>query len=268
MALMRATYWKPVITKRYWELLRVLVERNLKTRYRGSFLGIYWSLLNPLIMTGLYTAIFGATFSSYYNDSIINYILAAFTGLATFHFFSGSTSQALPSIVDNSQLLNKIYLPISVFPVSIIVANIFHFLLGSFPLIAVVTLISSHNLINILSLFFPIIALYFICLGFSLLLSTLYIFFRDLSYFYELISFVLWISSPVFYPAEIVPDRIKPFLLLNPLTPIIESIRQISLSQNFPDPNLIFHACLNGLIVLGLGWVFFNWLRPQFMDLL
>lgn len=266
--MLRVSHWKPPITTRYWELLQVLVERNLKTRYRGSILGIYWSLLNPLIMTSLYSLVFGATFSSYYNDSIVNYILAAFTGLTTFHFFSGSTAQALPSIVDNGELLNKICLPISVFPVSVIVANIFQFFLGGLPLIAIVTLISSHSLVNVISLIFPAIALYLICTGFGFLLSALYVFFRDMSFLYELISFVLWISSPVFYPVEIVPSNVRSFLLLNPLTPIIESIRQISLSQDLPDVGLMLHACLNGIIVLFLGWSFFNWLRPKFMDLL
>lgn len=266
--MMRVNVFQQFATKRYWELLRVLIERNLKSRYRGSILGIYWSLLNPLIMTGLYTAVFGAAFSSYYNDSIINYVLAAFTGLATFHFFSGSTAQALPSIVDNGGLLNKIYLPISVFPLSIIGANIFQFILGGLPLIALVTLIISKNVLNVISLILPTLALSCTCIGLALILSTLYVFFRDLSYLYELISFVLWISSPVFYPAEIVPNRVKTFLLLNPLTPIIESIRQISLSQELPNLSLIFHACLNGCIVLGLGWAFFNWLRPKLMDLL
>lgn len=87
--------------KRYWELLNVLVSRNLKTRYRGSMLGVYWSLLSPLIMTGLYTAIFGATFASYYDNSIINYVMAAFTGLVVINFFTASTSQALSSVVGN-----------------------------------------------------------------------------------------------------------------------------------------------------------------------
>ena len=84
--------------ERFWELLVVLVRRNLKVRYRGSLLGVYWSLLNPMIMTGLYTAIFGTAFSKYYNNSIPNYVLAAFTGLVIINFFSASTSQALSSV--------------------------------------------------------------------------------------------------------------------------------------------------------------------------
>ncbi|MFM9158550.1 MAG: ABC transporter permease, partial [Dolichospermum sp.] len=137
--------------QRYWELLYVLVVRTLKVRYRGSFLGVYWSLLNPLIMTALYTAIFGATFASYYSNSIINYMLAAMTGLLVINFFSACTSQALASVVSNGALLNKIQLPVSVFPVSMIAANVFQFSVGAFPLLAIITLITSKNLVNVLA---------------------------------------------------------------------------------------------------------------------
>lgn len=254
--------------QRYWELLQVLVSRTLKVRYRGSFLGVYWSLLNPLIMTGLYTAIFGVTFASYYGNSIINYVLAAFTGLVVINFFSASTSQALVSVVNNGALLNKIQLPVSVFPVSMIASNIFQFCVGAFPLLALMTLVNAKNLVNCLALVFPFIALILVSTGIGFLVSALYVFFRDLPYFYELIVFVLWISSPVFYPAAIVPNQVKPFLSLNPLSPIIESLRQITLSGTLPDLGLIWGALLSGIIILSLGWTCFHIWRHQFMDLL
>ena len=245
-------------TKRYLELVQILVERNLKGRYRGSVLGVYWSLLNPLMMTGLYAAIFGTAFSEYYQDSTLRYVLAAFTGLIVINFFSSSTSQALTSVVGNGALLNKVRLPVTVFPVSMIVANIFQFIVGSLPLLAIVTLIMSRNPINVLALLLPLIALGLVCTGIGFLVSALYVFFRDLPYFYELVCFVLWISSPVFYPAEIVPSAVKPFLFFNPLIPIIESIRQISLSGSLPDMILVLHSFLNGIILLMLGWIYFR----------
>ena len=254
--------------QRYWELLQVLVERNLKGRYRGSFLGVYWSLLNPLIMTGLYAAVFGTAFASYFDNSIINYVLAAFTGLVVIHFFSGSTSQALVSVVQNGALLNKIRLPISVFPVSMVAANVFQFTVGMLPLLAIVTLINSHSLVNLLALFLPLLSLVWVCMGIGFFVSGLYVFFRDLPYFYELVTFVLWIGSPVFYPAEIVPESVQKFLILNPLLPIIESIRQISLSGDMPDINWMLRSAIGGLIILGLGWSCFRSLQSQFMDLL
>lgn len=250
------------------ELLIVLIRRNLKRRYRGSFLGIYWSLLNPLVMTSLYTAIFGATFAQYYNNSALNYVLAAFTGLVVINFFSASTAQALSSVVDNGGIVNKIRLPLFVFPLSTIGANIFQLLMGAFPLLVVITLIISKSLINALALFLPITGLVLVCTGVGMLMSALYVFFRDLSYFYELLTFLLWISSPIFYPVDIVPENVTRFLLLNPILPIIESIRQISLSGDLPDLSLIAHSLISGLIVLTIGAVAFSNWRSQFMDLL
>lgn len=252
----------------YLELLQVLVERNLKVRYRGSFLGIYWSLLNPLIMTGLYTAIFGATFAKYYDDSVMSYVLAALTGLIVINFFSASTMQALTSVVSNGALLNKIRLPVSVFPVSMITANVFQFLMGAYPLLAVVALVKSQNILNVIAILLPFVALVLFCVGVGFLVSALYVFFRDLPYFYELITFMLWISSPVFYPAAIVPPSVKPFLSINPLSPIIESLRQITLSGNLPDVMMIVSALLSSTIFALLGWAYFHHSRSQFMDLL
>lgn len=254
--------------QRYQELLSVLMSRNLKNRYRGSFLGLYWSLLNPLIMTGLYTAIFGTAFASYYNNSILNYVLAAFTGLVVINFFSASTSQALSSVVGNGALLNKIRLPVSVFPVSMVAANVFQFSFAVLPLLAIMTLVNSKSLTNVFALLLPFLSLILVSTGVGFLVSALYVFFRDLPYFYELIVFVIWISTPIFYPSAIVPKQVQPFLALNPLAPIIESLRQITLSGVFPDTILISSALLNGVIFLCFGWFCFHLWRSKFMDLL
>ena len=252
----------------YKELLTVLIRRNLKRRYRGSFLGVYWSLLNPMAMTGLYTAIFGAAFAQYYNNSSLNYILAAFTGLVVINFFSSSTAQALPSVVENGGMVNKIRLPLFIFPLATIGANIFQLLMGAFPLLVVVTLVISKSPINVVALLVPITGLILVCTGVGMLMSALYVFFRDLSYFYELLTFLLWISSPIFYPPDIVPESVSRFLVLNPILPIIESIRQIALSGNLPEISLMIHSLISGLIVLTIGIMAFSSWRNQFMDLL
>jgi ABC-type polysaccharide/polyol phosphate export permease len=264
--------YKDIVSKyqigRYWELIYVLVSRNLKGRYRGSFLGVYWSLLNPLMMTGLYTAIFGATFASYYNNSLMNYVLAAFTGLIIINFFSAATSQALTSIVNNGPLLNKISLPVGTFPLSMIAANLFQFAVGAFPLLAIITILNSQSIWNLLALPLPLVSLALVCTGIGFIVSALFVFFRDLPYFYELVVFMLSIGTPIFYPAAIVPPVIKPFLEANPLSSIIESLRQIALSGTYPDLGLIASSLLTSVIILTIGIVTFQWLRPQFMDLL
>jgi lipopolysaccharide transport system permease protein len=257
---------------RYWELVSVLAGREIKVRYRGSLLGVYWSLFNPLIMTVLYGAIFGAAFKKYYHDSIGEYALATFTGLAVIHFYNGCTNQSLPSIVNNGILLNKIKLPVSVFPLSIVVANIFQLLIGMLPILIVVTLLRSidrlSSIVNIIAIPATLLALIAISLGISFLISSLFVFFRDLPFLYELVQFILLMSTPIFYPAAIVDRHIRSFLELNPLYPVIESLRQIILSGNPPDILLIFRAWLSGIIILGIGFTCFSLFRPKFMDLL
>ncbi|MEO1340241.1 MAG: ABC transporter permease [Cyanobacteria bacterium J06635_13] len=252
----------------YRELLVVLIRRSLKRRYRGSFLGIYWSLLNPLAMTGLYTAIFGAAFAKYYDNSSLNYILAAFTGLVVVNFFSSSTAMALSSVVENGSMVNKIRLPLSIFPLAAIGANVFQLMLGALPLLMVVTLFISRSPLNAIALLLPVTGLILVCAGVGLLMSGLYVFFRDLPYFYELLTFMLLMGSPIFYPPDIVPDAVQKFLILNPILPIIESIRQIVLSGSYPDLTLIAHSLANGLVVMLVGVLIFSRWRSQFMDLL
>ena len=260
--------WKTSEVQQYWELLQVLVARNLKVRYRGSFLGVYWSLLNPLLMTAVYTAIFGTAFASYYGNSIFNYVLAVFTGLVVINFFSACTTQALWSVVNNGGLLNKIRMPVSVFPISLVAANVFQFAIGVLPLLTIMTLVNSKSLVNVLALLLPLLGLVLVCTGVGLLVSSLFVFFRDLPYFYELVVFMLWLSSPIFYPAAIVPASVKSFLILNPLLPVIESIRQIALSGTLPDVHFIVQSLLSGIIFFALGLSCFRWWRHSFMDLL
>lgn len=253
---------------RYWELLHVLVVRNLKVRYRGSIFGVYWSLLSPLMMTGVYAAIFGTKFASYYGNSILNYVLAAFVGMVAINFFDAATSQALISIVENGPLLNKIRLPISIFPVSMVSANLFQFTIAVLPFLALITLLTSKSLVNVLALFVPLLGLTLVCTGIGFLSSALYVFFRDFHYFYELVKSVIWISTPIFYPSDIVPPQVRQLLSLNPLSVIIESIRQIVLSGLPPNISFMVSALLSGVLTATLGWLCFQGWRNQFIDLL
>jgi ABC-type polysaccharide/polyol phosphate export permease len=254
--------------ERYLDLVRILSSRTLKTRYRGSILGVYWSLSNPLLMTGIYSAIFGTAFASYYGNSVLRYVLATFTGLAVLNIFANTTSQALPSVVDNGGLLNKVRLPITVFPLSIVASNAFQFAVGTLPVLCLIAAFGSRSLLNVLGVVFPALSLLLVTAGFSYIVSALYVFFRDLPYMYELVLFVMWITSPIFYPIEIVPVRVRPFLALNPLVPIIGSLRQIALTHNAPDLILIGWSLLTGVVTLGIGLAVFHALRKEFMDLL
>jgi ABC-2 type transport system permease protein/lipopolysaccharide transport system permease protein len=184
------------------------------------------------------------------------------------NFYNSSTSQALTSIVINGDLLNKMRLPLPVFPLSMIASNIFQFLVGSLPFLVIITLINSHNLLNVFLLLLPFLSLVLVCTGIGFFVSALFVFFRDLGYFYEIICFIIWITSPVFYPAEMVGGAVKSVLSINPLTPIIESLRDISLEGTMPDLTYSLRGFFGGVILLILGWLFFRKLQSSFMDLL
>jgi lipopolysaccharide transport system permease protein len=254
---------------RYVDLVTIVASRTLKTRYRGSVLGVYWSLSLPLIMTAVYSLIFGVSFSKhpYYNGSIMNYVLACFTGLVVINFFSATSSQALTSIVGSGSLLNKIRIPVSVFPISIVCANVFQLIVGALPVLLIVTLVTSHSPLNAIALFVPIVALIMIATGFSLLTSGLFVYFRDVPHLYEVVVFILWITSPIFYPPDVVPAVVRPYIALNPLVAVMDSVRQISLSGAFPDIHQMALAMLSGVIVLVVGALFFLTIKADFMDL-
>ncbi len=254
--------------RRYAELLQIISARTLKTRYRGSVLGVYWSLSNPIIMTGVYAVIFGAAFRPYYGNSLVKYGLATFAGLAMLNFFSASSSQALTSVVVNGSLLNRVRLPMSVFPVSVVTANLFQFMVGTFPALCLITLFSTHRILNIAALVVPSIALILVSVGFSLVTSALYVFFRDLPYMYELVIFIIWISSPIFYPASLVQPGVRPLLAFNPIIYIVESVRQIATTPSPPDVQLMLASLASGIVCFSVGTIVFLSLRKSFMDLL
>jgi lipopolysaccharide transport system permease protein len=256
-----------VTWQRYRDLVIVNAVRSLKVRYRGSILGIYWSLSNPLMMTAVYTLIFGSAFSAYYDHSIVNYVLACFTGLAFLNFFSGASSMALTTVVQNGGLLNKIALPPSVFPVATVAASTFQLCVGVLPLLAIVALATSHNPLNAIALAVPAASLVLLTLGFALAASALYVYFRDLPYLYELIVFIVWITSPIFYPAAVVPAAVRRYLVYNPLTAIIESARQIVLTGTKPSLHLMAAALLAGVVAFAVGGTLYFSVRRSFMDL-
>lgn len=254
--------------RRYRDLVMVSAVRSLKVRYRGSILGVFWSLSNPLMMTGVYTLIFGSAFKSYYSNSLTDYILACFTGLAFVTFFSGASAMALTTIVNNGGLLNKVLLPPSIFPVSQVAASTFQLCTGTLPLLAIVALVVSHNPLNAIAVVVPAAGLVLLSLGFSLAASAIYVYFRDIVYMWDLIVFVMWITTPIFYPAEVVPAGVRVYLKLNPLTSIIGSARQIVLSGEHPSLHLMAYAMLSGIIVFVMGLSVFTALRRNFMDLI
>ncbi len=219
-------------------------------------------------MTAVYAFVFGRTFSSYYGDSKVQYMAALFTGLAVMNYFSTSTFQALQAVVSNGTLLNKMRVPSIVFPISTVIANSFQLLFGTLPVLLIIAIVIGRNIEWVAFIMLPLFALVCLALGFGLGLSALFVYYRDIPYLYELAYFAIFVATPVFYPLEIIDPRFRPIIEYNPLSLIVEQVREIAVRGAPPSALKLGIALTSGLVILGLGALLFNRSSRRFMDYL
>jgi len=250
------------------ELVRITAFRALKVRYRGTALGILWSFANPVLLTAVYTVVFGTAFRQYYGGSVVRYVVSAFVGLVVVTFFLNSTSEALSTVVANGLLLNKIPVPPVIFPLAAVVSNVFQQLVTTFPIVFAISIVMTRDPVRAALVPVVLIAVIALVAGFSLALSALYVFFRDLPHLWGIAAFVLWMTSPLFYPVEFVPANVRPYYDLNPIGVSITALREVTIRRGPLHLHEIGLALLAGAIALVAGSAFFRLTRRDFMDLL
>ncbi len=248
------------------DVVSVLFGRTLKVRYRGSLLGILWSAVSPLVTASVYAAIFGRTFAPYFGHSLVRYAAAVYIGLALAGLFVSGTTQALPSIVQSSGLLNKVRIPFVAFPLSVVAAYGFQQAVGTLPVMVALSLIVNRNPLHVLALALPLGGLAMLTVGIALLVSAADVYFRDVPYLYDLAMFLVMLTSPVFYPAAIVPPQILRFLEVNPLFSIMESARTLILTDGWPPLHALALTLIEGAAVLAAGVAGFRAMTPHFME--
>jgi len=212
-------YFKSFYDYRY--LLQVMVRRDIKNKYRGSYLGILWSLLNPLLQMVVLTIIF----STLFERSIENFALYMISGRILFDFFSGTTTMSIRSLTTSSSLIKKVYFPKYIVPLSRVISNFIIFLISLIDL-ALVIVITGASL-SWEMLFAPVYLIIFMLftLGCSLILSTIAVFFRDIEHLYGIVTMVLMYFSAIFYPIDILPKNAEFLLLFNPIYQFILGFR-------------------------------------------
>ena len=253
---------------RYRELVSNLVVRDLKLKYRRSMLGAAWSLLNPLIMMAIYTAVFnvilrvGKNFPPGYH-----YWAFVLVGLVAWLFFASAVSGAVPTLVQNSNLIRKVYFPIEALTISSVLANLVNFLITLVALLVILLVWANHLGPSIILL--PVVVLAEICfaLGLSLLIASLTVYFRDLEHLIGLGLTALFYLTPVFYPLDtsVVPaiKKYGKFLEINPLTWYIDAYHHILFRGDWPNPKLFALMVVSSVIALVLGYAVFVRLRPR-----
>jgi len=240
---------------RYQWLLRELIVRDLKIKYRRSVLGYLWSILNPLMLMGVLTIVF----STMFRFDIPNYPVYLLAGQLLFGFFSESTNMAMTSILGSSSLIKKVYLPKYIFPVSRVLScfTTMFFSLVALVIVMVVTRADFH----ITTILLPVVLLYLLVftIGMSLILSVMVVFFRDIQYLYGILLAALNYLTPIFYPVSMLPQWLKELMVLNPIYNFIEMFRKIMIYGQWPTitEHLICMTFAFGGLLLGI-YIFKN----------
>ena len=216
---------------RYREMLRNLVARELRARYKGSVLGFLWTFVNPLMMIMVYTFVFSTvlkTDQEYFS-------LFLFVGLLPWNYTIQSVLQGAAVMVQNANLVKKVYFPRVLLPLSVVITNLVNYLLSL--LILLPALLVGKGVIPATAVAFPVVLLVqtLLLMGLVMLLSIGNVYFRDLEHITAVVTNLWFFLTPIFYSMELVPTHLRTVFLANPMTLIIESYRSILFVGEWPN---------------------------------
>jgi ABC-2 type transport system permease protein len=242
-------------------LLRELVVRDIKVKYKRSILGMLWSILSPLLMM----LIMNLVFSTIFKSNIDNFPLYLMIGQVTFNFFSEATNTSMTSVLSNIGLLTKAYIPKYIFPLSKVFTALVN--LG-FQLIALLAVMYfTHTPITVTMILFPLVIIYtsFFAFGISLILSALTVFFRDIIYLYGIVLLAWTYLTPIFYPIDIMPTNVSTFIKLNPMYNFIEFGREVLLYGQIPSISLHLTCIFYSIFAMFIGIIVFYKKKEKFI---
>ncbi len=246
---------------RYRELVRNLVARDLKVRYRNSVLGFVWCLLNPLMMMAVFTVVFTVLMK----NNIPNFPVFILTGLLAWNFLSAAVLSSVTSIVGNAALVTKVYFPRELLPVAVVLSNAVNFVLA---LIVLFALIFAYQIqLSASLLLLPVILavqIIFIT-GLALFLSALTVFFRDVEIITETLILAWFFLTPIFYRMEdVFPAYTRWMYMLNPMASIVSAYRDVLYSGGMPGLDFLARTAVTSAVILVAGWLFFRRLAGRF----
>ncbi len=251
-------------------LVRQMVQREVVGRYRGSFLGLLWSFVTPVLMLSVYTFVFSVVFQARWGGSGENrfeFALVLFAGLIVFNLFSECVARAPGLVLSNANYVKKVIFPLEILPWVSLGSALFH------AAISIGVLVLSLGVALSLpwtAVFLPLVLLPLVLLvmGLSWLLASLGVFVRDVSQFVGMVMTVLMFMSPIFYPASALPEAVRGWLFLNPLTFIIEQTRDVLIWGNQPNWSGLALYTLFALAMMQAGYFWFQKTRKGFADVL
>ena len=246
---------------KYNFLIRQLVARDFKTKYKRSVLGMLWSFLNPLLTMSIQYVVFSTLFKS----SIDNFVIYLLSGIVCFNFFSEATGMCLLSIIGNASLINKVYVPKYIYPFSRTLSSSINLLLSLVPLLLMLLITRTPITPAILLLPFVLLMLFLVSYGVGLILATMMVFFRDTQFLWGIFSMLLMYLTPIFYPESIIPDRFLTVYKLNPLYHVLRFIRSILIDGVSLEPKAYLYCMLLCLIPFAIGVIVFRRNQDKFV---
>ena len=246
-------------------LLSNLIQKDFKIRYRNMSLGVFWSLLNPLVMMGVLTFVFTRLFP---NPNIKHYAAFVMCGLVPYNFFAMAWISGTTSLVDNAGLIKRVLVPREMITIASVLSNVLHFII-QIGLLLAITLFSSV-LPNRHWVWLPYmwgLEVMFLC-GLSLITSALNIFIRDMRYVVESSNTVLFWLVPIFYSFSLVRPEYRDIYLYNPLAAIVMISRTILLDGMPPEPSTLIKLTFSSVFMMVAGLAFFRLKKQRFYDYL
>lgn len=252
-------------------LIHASAQREVLGRYRGSALGLLWSFFNPLFMLTVYTFVFSVVFKARWNtgsESKTEFALVLFAGLMVFNLFAECINRAPGLIISNPNYVKKVVFPLEILPFVGLLSALYHMLISlSVWLVAYVIMTGlPHATVLLLPLVILPFALFI--MGLSWAMASLGVFLRDVSQFIGVVVTTLMFLSPIFYPANALPEAYQHILYLNPLTPAIEMTRDVLYWGKLPDIAVLALYWLSTGAVAWLGFAWFQKTRKGFADVL
>ncbi|MCP5196315.1 MAG: ABC transporter permease [Gammaproteobacteria bacterium] len=255
---------------RHRELVWQLTQRDVVGRYRGSFMGLLWSFIHPLVMLAVYTTVFGVILQTKWPgiDDSLDFALILFAGLIIYNFFSECLNRAPLLILGHPNYVKKVIFPLEIFPWVAVGSALFH--TGVSVIAWLIFYFAVHGMIDWTVIFLPLVflPLILVALGCCWFLSSAGVFVRDVGQTVSLITLILLFMSPVFYSINGVPPGLRAVLLMNPLTFIMEQARAVLIWEQWPDfGGLAVYAAVS-LVAAWLGLAWFQKTRDGFADVI
>jgi lipopolysaccharide transport system permease protein len=253
-------------------LIRQLVVREVLGRYRGSLLGLAWSFLNPLLMLAIYTFVFSVVFKARWGISAdegkLDFALVLFVGLIVHGLFAECATRAPTLVLAHVNYVKKVVFPLEVLPVVTIGSALFH--AGASALILLGAILASRHAIACSAAWLPVVLLPLALgtLGVSWLLASLGVYLRDVAQLMNLVVAAMLFVSPVFFSISALPPQFRPLVEANPLSFVIEQARQVVIWSRPPDWSGLAVYSAGSLLVLWLGYWWFQKTRKGFADVL